>query len=155
MKITDIEAIVLRQPAIDATIADGSQDDLLVRIHTDEGLTGVGEVDSAPEAVRAFIEGADSHANAVSLRDMLIGSDPTRPEEVWRKLYSGSKMTGRRGALICAMGAIDVALWDIKAQALGVPSSSHIGLPSACPRRSQSAMSIPLSAWMPRPRRAK
>ena len=36
------------------------------------------------------------------------------PERIWRKLYSGSKMTGRRGAVICAMGAIDMALWDLR-----------------------------------------
>ncbi len=42
-------------------------------------------------------------------------------------LYIGSKMTGRRGALICAMGAIDAALWDIKAQAIGVPLWKILG----------------------------
>jgi len=52
---------------------------------------------------------------------MLLGADPLQPELAWETLYRGSKMTGRRGALICAMGAIDIALWDIKAQALGVP----------------------------------
>ena len=48
MKITDVEAIILRQPALDDGIADGSQDDLVIRIHTDEGIVGIGEVDSAP-----------------------------------------------------------------------------------------------------------
>ena len=58
MKITDVEAIVLRQPALDDGIADGSQDDLVILVHTDEGITGIGEVDSAPEAVRALVAGA-------------------------------------------------------------------------------------------------
>jgi L-rhamnonate dehydratase len=129
LKITDIEAIVLRQPAIDATIADGSQDDLLVRIHTDAGLTGVGEVDSAPEAVRAFIEGADSHANAVSLRDMLIGEDPRDVERLWWKLYRGSIYFGRRGIGIHALSGIDIALWDLRGQAEGKPICELLGTP--------------------------
>ena len=55
MKITDVEAIILRQPVLDDGIADGSQDDLVIKIHTDEGITGIGEVDSSPEAVHALV----------------------------------------------------------------------------------------------------
>ena len=55
MKITDVEAVVLRQTAVNDGIADGSQDDLVVLVHTDEGITGIGEVDSAPEAVAALV----------------------------------------------------------------------------------------------------
>ena len=51
MKITEVETIILRQPDVDDAIADGSQDDLIVRIHTDEGIVGIGEVDSAPEVI--------------------------------------------------------------------------------------------------------
>lgn len=48
-------------------------------------------------------------------------------EAIWRKLYSGSKMNGRRGALICAMGAIDMALWDIKGKAINRPIYQLLG----------------------------
>ena len=68
MKITDVEAVVLRQPAVNEGIADGSQDDLVILVHTDEGITGIGEVDSAPEAVAALIRAPGSHAIATSLR---------------------------------------------------------------------------------------
>ena len=78
MKITDVEAIVLRQPALNDDIADGSQDDLVILVHTDEGITGIGEVDSAPEAVRALVQAPGSHAIANSLHDLLVGEDPTR-----------------------------------------------------------------------------
>jgi len=60
---------------------------------------------------------------------MLLGTDPLDVEAVWQKLYSGSKMTGRRGALICALGAIDMALWDVRGQALGVPVYQLLGGP--------------------------
>ena len=42
LKITDVEAVVLRQPVLDEGIADGSQDDLVILVHTDGGITGVG-----------------------------------------------------------------------------------------------------------------
>jgi L-rhamnonate dehydratase len=56
VKITDVEAIILRQPALNDGIADGSQDDLVIKVYTDEGITGIGEVDSAPEAVKALVD---------------------------------------------------------------------------------------------------
>ena len=59
MKITDVEAIVIRQASLDGAIADGSQDDLVVRVRTDEGIDGIGEVDSSPEVARAVIYAPD------------------------------------------------------------------------------------------------
>ena len=55
MKIIDVEAVVLRQASVNEAIADGSQDDLVILVSTDEGIIGIGEVDSAPEAVRALV----------------------------------------------------------------------------------------------------
>ena len=46
MKISQVEALILRQGTVDASRADGGQDGLLIRITTDNGLVGVGEVDS-------------------------------------------------------------------------------------------------------------
>ena len=48
MRITDVEPIVLRLDRVDTTRADGTQDAFLVRIHTDEGIVGVGEADTSP-----------------------------------------------------------------------------------------------------------
>ena len=76
MKITDVEAIILRQPDVDDSKADGSQDALLIRIQTDEGITGVGEVDSLPPVIKAMVEAPTSHAVAGGLRQMLIGENP-------------------------------------------------------------------------------
>jgi L-alanine-DL-glutamate epimerase-like enolase superfamily enzyme len=76
---------------------------------------------------RACIQARGTHIMGVGLEELLIGADPLQPEALWQKLYSASKMTGRRGALICAMGAIDMALWDIKGKALGVPIHTLLG----------------------------
>ncbi len=127
MKITEVEAIVLRQPALDEAIADGSQDDLIVRVHTDEGIVGVGEVDSSPEVVKAVIEAPNSHAIAIGLRHVLVGEDPLDTERLWRTMYRATIYYGRRGVAIHALSGIDLALWDIKGKALGKPVAELLG----------------------------
>jgi L-rhamnonate dehydratase len=127
VKITEVETIILRQPDVDDAIADGSQDDLIVRIHTDEGIVGIGEVDSAPEVVQAAIDAPNSHANAIGLRHMLLGADPLDNEGLWARMYRGSVYYGRRGAAIHAMSGVDLALWDIKGKAAGKPVSELLG----------------------------
>ncbi len=127
MQITDVEAIVLRQEAVDDGIADGSQDDLVVLVHTDAGITGIGEVDSAPDVVAALIRQDSSHAVAHSLRSVLVGRDPLDVEGAWDAMYRGIIYVGRRGIAIHAISGIDIALWDIKGKALGKPVSELLG----------------------------
>jgi L-rhamnonate dehydratase len=127
LKITDVEAIILRQPLLDDGIADGSQDDLVIRVHTDEGIVGIGEVDSAPEAVHALVTAPGSHAIANSFHDLLVGEDPTDVERLWQKMYRGMNYIGRRGIALHAQSGIDIALWDIKGKAEGKPISELLG----------------------------
>ena len=127
MKITEVEAIILRQPVVDGAIADGSQDDLIVRVHTDEGIVGIGEVDSAPEVTKAVYDAPNSHYIATGLRHVLIGADPLDIEGLWRKMYMGSVYYGRRGVAVHALSGIDLALWDIKGKKLGKPVCELLG----------------------------
>ena len=143
MKITDVEAIVLRQAVVDDGIADGSQDDLVVRIHTDEGITGIGEVDSSPELVQALVQAPSSHAVATSLRDALIGEDPLDVERLWHKMYRGLIYFGRRGIAIHAISGLDIALWDIKGKALGKPVYELLGTPQRDRVRAYASMLMP------------
>ena len=143
MKITDVEAIVLRQAVVNEGIADGSQDDLVVRIHTDEGITGIGEVDSSPELVQALVQAPSSHAVAVSLRDVLIGEDPLDVERLWQKMYRGLIYFGRRGIAIHAISGLDIALWDIKGKALGKPVCELLGTPHRDRVRAYASMLMP------------
>ena len=129
MKITDVQAIILRQPTMDVSKADGSQDALLIRIETDEGITGVGEVDSLPSVIKAIVDAPASHSNAMGLRSMLIGEDPLEIDRLWHKMYRGSIYYGRSSAAIHAMSGIDIALWDIKGKALGQPIHRLLGGP--------------------------
>jgi L-rhamnonate dehydratase len=143
VKITDVEAIVLRQAVVNEGIADGSQDDLVVRIHTDEGITGIGEVDSSPELVQALVQAPSSHAVAVSLRDVLIGEDPLDVERLWHKMYRGLIYFGRRGIAIHAISGLDIALWDIKGKALGKPVFELLGTPHRDRVRAYASMLMP------------
>jgi L-alanine-DL-glutamate epimerase-like enolase superfamily enzyme len=127
MKITRIDCHVLLVPDYDAEACSSAQDDLVVEIHTDAGITGIGETDTNPWVARACIQARGTHCMGLGLSEMLLGADPLQPEALWQRLYSGSKMTGRRGALICALGALDMALWDLKGKALGVPVHQLLG----------------------------
>jgi L-rhamnonate dehydratase len=143
VKITDVEAVILRQPVLDEGIADGSQDDLVVLVHTDEGITGIGEVDSAPEAVRAMIDAPGSHAIANSLRDLVVGEDPLEIERLWHRMYRGLIYVGRRGIALHAISGIDIALWDIKGKALGKPVCELIGPPRRSRVRAYASRLMP------------
>ena len=114
MKITQIECFVLLVPDYRADACSSAQDDLVVKIHTDEGLTGIGETDTNPWVAKAMIEAQGTHCMGLGLTEMLIGQDPRDVEGLWEKMYLGSAMTGRRGLGICAMGALDIALWDLR-----------------------------------------
>src|SRR6059058_4708561 len=127
MKITEVEAVILRQPAVDDAIADGSQDDLIVLVQTDSGIVGVGEVDSSPEIVKAAIEAPNSHANSIGLRHVLLGQDPLDIDGLWQRMYRASVYFGRRGVAIHAMSGIDLALWDIKGKFEGKPVCELLG----------------------------
>ncbi|HZS92038.1 MAG TPA: mandelate racemase/muconate lactonizing enzyme family protein [Chloroflexota bacterium] len=127
MKITGLDCHVLLIPDYDSDACSSAQDNFVVEVHTDEGITGIGETDTNPWVARACVEARGTHIMGLGLAEMLIGADPLQPEAIWQRLYTMSKMTGRRGAAICALGAIDVALWDIKGKALGVPVHTLLG----------------------------
>jgi L-alanine-DL-glutamate epimerase-like enolase superfamily enzyme len=127
MKITDIECHVLLVHDVKKDAASSAQDDFVVEIHTDEGISGVGESDLNPWIARACLEAPSTHNMGLSLREMLIGEDPLDPPHIWDKLYYGSAMNGRRGAVVHTMGAIDIALWDIAGKAADKPIYELLG----------------------------
>jgi L-rhamnonate dehydratase len=126
MRIENVEALYLRLPDVQAR-SDSSQDALLVRITTDTGLVGWGEVDSSPAVVKAIIEAPMSHRWATGLRQVLIGEDPFQTDFLWDKMYQSTLYFGREGAVIQSMAGIDLALWDIKGKALGMPVWQLLG----------------------------
>jgi L-alanine-DL-glutamate epimerase-like enolase superfamily enzyme len=127
MKITDIEAIVLANPDVDPLACDSAQDAVVVQVHTDEGVTGVSEVDATPLVVKAFLEAPSSHSFSLGMRDLLLGEDPLDVRRLWHKLYDNTMMAARRGMGIHVIGALDVALWDLKGKVEGKPIWKLLG----------------------------
>lgn len=120
MRITDVQPFYLRLPNIESR-SDSSQDALLIRISTDAGVIGWGEVDGSPYVAKAIIEAPCSHKWANGLRSVLIGENPLDTDRLWAKMHDATLYFGREGAVIQSMAGIDIALWDIKGQALGQP----------------------------------
>ncbi len=128
MKIQRIEPILIRMPMrLDGPVPMSSgapKSDvytLLVRIDTDEGITGWGEAfsNSGWMATRAAIE------HVVAPR--LIGRDPAPIAQIVHDLHRGLYNCGRSGAVVFAISAIDIALWDIAGKAAGQPLHRLIG----------------------------
>src|SRR5213592_4178580 len=126
MKITRIEAIHLRLPEVNER-CDGSQETLIVKVHTDAGLTGVGEVDSSALVAKAVIEAPLSHKICRGLAQCVLGQDPFETERLIHRMYEGSIFFGRQGAAIQAMSGIEIALWDIAGKATGRPVYQLLG----------------------------
>jgi L-alanine-DL-glutamate epimerase-like enolase superfamily enzyme len=109
MKITQIE-----------TIRVGQFPDLLfVQVHTDGGFVGLGETWYAASTVEAAIH---DHFGP-----LLIGRDPFEIEAHWQTMFKLSDHAGYGGAELRAISAVDIALWDIKGQALKMPIFEVIG----------------------------
>jgi L-rhamnonate dehydratase len=126
MKITDVEAIYVSLPQIKEQ-CDSGQDAIIVKVHTDEGITGIGEVDSAPLAVQGVILGPYSHTICCGLKRLLIGEDPLETAFLWEKMCRNNIYAGRSGIAVHAMSGIDLALWDIKGKKLGMPIWKLLG----------------------------
>lgn len=97
---------------------------VFVRIHTDEGISGVGEAGLAYDLGHS----AAAHMIKEFAEEMLIGRDPFQTEDLWNLMLRGSFWGLGGGPIIySAMSAIDTALWDIKGKALGLPVYQLLG----------------------------
>ncbi len=110
MKITEIKAF---------PVWVGSRNQLIIKIETDEGIYGLGE--SGLSGRELAVMGAISH-----YREFLIGRDPGRIGALWQEMYRSQYFEGGR-VLTAAISAIDIALYDINAKALGVPVYQLLG----------------------------
>ena len=92
-----------------------------VKVETDAGISGLGEVGMIRWA--AAIEKAVEH-----LSELVIGQDPFATERLWQHMFRGSFFPAE-GVYSCAVSAIDIALWDIKGKAVGLPVYKLLGGP--------------------------
>ena len=91
---------------------------LFIKVHTDSGIYGTGEV-----GAWGYLDGCIGVLK--KFEDYLIGKDPFRIEHHWQYLYRS--MYFRGSILMSALSAVDIALWDIKGKALGVPVYELLG----------------------------
>ncbi len=126
MKITRVEAIHLRLPVVTER-ADGTQDTLVVKVHTDAGITGIGEIDSSPHVCKAIIEAPLTHKVCRGLAECVLGQDPCEIDRLVHRMYEGTIFYGRQGAVIQAMSGVEIALWDIMGKAVGRPVYQLLG----------------------------
>jgi len=113
VKISKIETYSLIVPDFDSDACSSAQDNFVVKIFAENGLYGIGETDTNPWGTKAIIDSPGTHAMGRGFADILIGKDPRNVEGLWHEMNEKTMMTSRRGLGICAIGAIDMALWDL------------------------------------------
>jgi L-alanine-DL-glutamate epimerase-like enolase superfamily enzyme len=122
IKITDLTTSLLQipsaQPLGDATATWNLLGGCFAHIRTNAGLEGLGW-SGASSAIREVIE----H----NLKPIIVGSDPLEIERLWDRMFSSVRSIGRKGAALCAISAVDIALWDLKAKMLGLPLYKLLG----------------------------
>jgi D-galactarolactone cycloisomerase len=113
MKIIDVKVHVLQSPLAEPfAFSQGwvhRRSATLVEVITDAGLTGWGE---------AFAQGLEPPQIAASaiehaLRPLVLGADPLDIEVLWHRMYHQTRDYGRKGSVVAAISAIDMALWDL------------------------------------------
>lgn len=125
MKITNITTRHLQCPLPAAASITTSQKEYrtrevaVVTVETDEGLSGTGESLGHPPVVISIIQNC--------LAPLLIGQSPEDINRLWEIMLRGCWFRSQTGIPVEAMSAIDIALWDLKGKALGVPVYSLLG----------------------------
>jgi L-alanine-DL-glutamate epimerase-like enolase superfamily enzyme len=133
MKITNVEAMVLdtgknySDPS-EAAESHGVRFVSLVKITTDEGITGWSDVETQPHVGRQIMEAPSGGAVGFeSLRAALVGEDPLERERLREKMYRFLGYYGRQGVGMQMMSGVDIALWDIAGKAFGQPVCKLLG----------------------------
>jgi L-alanine-DL-glutamate epimerase-like enolase superfamily enzyme len=125
LKIVDVKthvlSVPLRQDEFPAPWGDGSLDQIVVELITDEGIVGYGEPFAlgAPTAPAAVID----HL----LKPILIGADPTQLAQLHEEMYRATHTWGRYGVTTFAISGVDIALWDIAGKRAGLPLYQLLG----------------------------
>jgi D-arabinonate dehydratase len=125
MRITDVEAITvhisLPKPVWVGKRELTYRDHTLVKIHTDDGIIGWGHT---------FGYGAAKIITQIVreiLQPFLLDQDPLANERLWESMFYGTQQFGRKGAVVRAISAVDIALWDVKGQSAGLPLYKLLG----------------------------
>src|SRR3990170_2915874 len=92
---------------------------LVVEVHTDEGHVGYGNAGLCPDVTKQIIDS--------KLSSLLLDENPLNTEYLYEKMYRSTVAYGRKGAVLAAISAIDIALWDIKGLVMNQPVFMLLG----------------------------
>jgi L-alanine-DL-glutamate epimerase-like enolase superfamily enzyme len=115
---TPMDVVVPRQQRV-TRAGPGQATNVIVKVNTDEGLYGLGTVGLGSPAARPIIE--------QYLQPIVLGESPFNVELMWEKMFRSTLNIGRKGLVLEAMSAIDIALWDILGKATGQPVHNLLG----------------------------
>jgi len=122
MKIERIETYVVEQaldtPFYFSQFEFRSRQICMVKLVAEDGSYGWGEGYGPATVVKAGIE---------FLAPLVVGEDPLQVEAIWNKMHLRALDYARRGVLVAAISAIDIALWDLRGKLLGQPVSTLLG----------------------------
>lgn len=126
MKITSVEAFAISYPLVEP-IKDATHDLTVyelavIRIRTDDGLTGHGFSPAIYGGAQVIVDLVRS-----MLTPILLGRDPFHLRGLWDEMFWHTQILGRAGVNRLAMGGVDIALWDLNARALGAPLWKLLG----------------------------
>lgn len=126
MKITKIECLPLiykyEEPIYDALFIARQRQALLIKVHTDSGITGIGEAGCFGGPLISTVTLVKEE-----IAPRIIGMDPLNYEQIWQKTYWNSWQHGRGGVVINALSGVDMALWDIMGKAANMPLYKLLG----------------------------
>src|SRR5215216_4534294 len=123
MKITRVRPWHVSRPPPSSDTAAPQLTYVFVQVDTDVGLTGWVEITTYPGTIA-------NRTIVAALREVgafLEGEDASAIEAIWHKVLRAFTYVGTRGATTAMLSAIDIALWDIRGQALGVPIYDLLG----------------------------
>jgi L-alanine-DL-glutamate epimerase-like enolase superfamily enzyme len=126
LKIEAIDLFYVALPKITRT-ADGTQDSLVVRVRTDNGLEGWGECDASPLVSMTAYVMPMSHSNIINIREALLGETIDSPEDVIRLRNKVGEYGLDIQQLDHAVAGADIAMWDVLGKHLGEPVWKLIG----------------------------
>lgn len=112
-------SLPLDNPIYTSNLTIKQRDYVFVEIETESGLKGHGYGFSR--------DGLISESILRNLRPLLIGQDAHYIEKLWEEMYTKTRYLGRKGMMMRAISAVDIALWDLKGKAAQLPLWKLIG----------------------------
>ena len=97
----------------------GPVGDVVIEVHTDEGITGVGHANWGTGSIATIVE--------ETLSKLIVGRDPRNREKLWDVMYRATLPFGRKGAAVEAISGVDVALWDVAGKEADKPAWELLG----------------------------